>query len=98
MTTFEKLQKRIEKDCGIALIKFRRTYAGHWQKSNGNWIWGAYDKDNESHDIGSIYTATELLKSKHPLLLHKPGFPFADEIVIDEPIKPKTIKWNIKTN
>ena len=84
MTTFEKLQKRIEKDTGIKLIKFRRTYAGHWQKSNGNWIWGAYNSENEADDIGSCYTATELLKSKKPLKLIYPGFPYSREIIIDD--------------
>jgi len=84
MTTFEKLAKRIKKDTGIELVNFRRTYAGHWQKSNGNWVWGAYDKDNFANDIGSTYTATELLKSKKKLILWKMGFPYSDEIIIDE--------------
>jgi len=84
MATFEKLQKRIKKDTGITLIKFRRMYAGHWQKSNGGWVWGAYDEENEANDIGSCYTATELLKSKKPLLITSPGFPYSKEIIIDE--------------
>lgn len=84
MTVFERLQKRIEKDTGVKLINFRRTYAGHWQKSQGGWIWGAYNAENSADDIGSCYSATELLKSKKPLLLITPGFPYAKEIVIDE--------------
>ena len=80
MTTFERLAKRIEKDTGYKLIKFRRTYAGHWQKSGGNWVWGAYDAENEANDIGSCETATELLKSKKPLVYYEPGFPYSNEI------------------
>lgn len=84
MTTFERLAKRIKKDTGIELINFRRTYAGHWQKSNGNWIWGAQDAENYANDIGSCYSATELLKSKKKLILYSAGFPYADEITIEE--------------
>lgn len=84
MTTFERLAKRIKSDTGIELINFRRTYAGHWQKSNGNWIWGAYDAENSAHDVGSCISATELLKSKKKLALYIPGFPYADEIIIED--------------
>lgn len=84
MTTFEKLQKRIQKDIGITLVNFRRTYAGHYQKSAGNWLWSAYDVESTAHDVGSCYSATELLKSKKPLILNRLGFPYSDEIIIDE--------------
>lgn len=84
MTTFEKLAKRIEKDTGIKLVRFRRTYAGHWQKANGNWIWGAYNAENDAHEIGSCYSATELLKSKKPLVSCRAGIPYSDEIEISE--------------
>lgn len=80
MTVFERLQKRIEKDLGIRLVNFRRTYAGYWQKVRGGWVWGASYADS-GHDIGSIYRATDLLKSKK---LNKIGFPYSDEIDIDE--------------
>jgi hypothetical protein len=83
LTTFERLAKRIKKDLGIDLINFRRTYAGHHQKSAGNWIWGAYNAENAADDIGSCYSATELLKSKKKLILYEPGFPYATEILID---------------
>lgn len=84
MTTFEKLQARIEKDTGIKLVNFRRIYAGHWQRSNGSWLWGAYDAENSAHDVGSCYTATELLKSKKPLVLSKPCWPYSTEIEIED--------------
>jgi len=67
MKTFERLAKRIEKDCGIKLEQFSRTYAGYWQRSNGAWVWDAYVDGCEN--IGSGESATELLKSKKPLIL-----------------------------
>jgi len=84
MTTFERLAKRIEKDTGVKLHRFRRTYAGHWQKSNGNWVWGAYEIDNEANDVGSCYSATDLLKSKKPLIYVAVGFPCSNEISISD--------------
>jgi hypothetical protein len=68
MTTFEKLAIRIEKDCGIKLHEFRRTYAGYWQRCNGAWIWDAYVVDG-IENIGSGWSATDLLKSKKPIIL-----------------------------
>lgn len=84
MKTFEKLAKRIERDTGLKLIKFRRTYAGFHQRSAGNWVWAAYDADNEANDIGSTETATELLRSKKPLIYYKPGWPYSNEICSDK--------------
>jgi hypothetical protein len=66
MTTFEKLAIRIERDCGIQLVNFRRTYVGFWQKGNGAYVWTANYKDSV-HEVGSCETATDLLKSKAPL-------------------------------
>jgi len=82
MTTFERLAKRIEKDTGLKLVGFRRTGAGYWQKAQGSWVWAAYNSENLAHDVGSCYTATELLKSKEPLVLLKIGGPYSDEIGI----------------
>lgn len=66
MTTFERLAIRIEKDCGLKLTDFRRTYVVYWQKSNGAYVWTARVKDS-TKEIGSCETATDLLKSKTPL-------------------------------
>lgn len=66
MTTFEKLSKRIEKDCGEKLHSFRRTYVGKHQKGCGAWVWVA-TFEGTTLSIGSVYSATELIKSKTPL-------------------------------
>lgn len=84
MKTFEKLAERIEKDTGLKLHKFRRTYAGFHQRSNGNWSWGAYEINNECNDIGSQYSASKLLKSKKPLLVNYPGWPYSNEIIFHD--------------
>lgn len=81
MKTFEKLAVRIEKDTGLKLDRFRRTYAGYWQRKAGAWRWFAFEVGSKGNDIGSMYSATELLKSKNKLL-HRRFF-HSDEIVID---------------
>ena len=84
MKTFEKLAKRIYKDTGVKLINFRRTYAGKNAKSAGGWSWTAIDAENKANDVGSIDTATELLKSKKPLIYKILGWPYSNEIWMDE--------------
>ena len=82
MTTFDKLAARIESDTGLKLTGFRRTYAGYFSLAAGAWKWAAYKEGGG--DIGSQYTAGELLKSKKKLIIYRPGFPFMPEINIDE--------------
>lgn len=84
MTTFEKLAKRIKKDCDIELEAFERLYVGHWQRSNGAWVWIAYRKGTP-FGIGSSWSATDLLKSKKPIVYqersingHDPEFVIGD--------------------
>ena len=60
MTTFEKLQIKIKKDTGLELENFKRTYHGCLQKSSG-FSWVANLK-NSNIQVGSMVTATELLK------------------------------------
>ena len=59
MTTFEKLAIKIEKDTGLVLTNFVRTYAGNNQRSQGAFVWTAWGK---SELYGSGEPATELLK------------------------------------
>ena len=61
-TTFAKLQKKIENELGIKAGRFKRTYAGRWMKLQGAFKWIALVDD--VYEIGSMYTATELLKAK----------------------------------
>jgi len=82
MTTFEKLQARILKDLGIEITPPKRTYVGYWQRANGNWVWQSSYKDSPEKDIGSCFTATELLRSKTPLQLYSHGYPHLDEIIL----------------
>lgn len=66
MKLFEKLRLKLNEEFGFDLpehTKFQRTYAGHWQLSQGAWKWRC--NYTEFHcDIGSPYTATEILKAK----------------------------------
>lgn len=41
MKTFEKLKIRIQKDIGIELTNFERTYIGYYGRANGQWKWRA---------------------------------------------------------
>lgn len=67
MTTFEKLQKHLKAELGLELVNFRRQRVGHWQRTGGAWLWVADLVHNEtvtSFQIGSIFSATALLKYK----------------------------------
>jgi hypothetical protein len=60
---FERLRIRLNRDLQMDLpedVEFRRTYAGHWQRSAGAFNWIVY----HSCMIGSCYPARDLLKSK----------------------------------
>lgn len=81
MTTFKKLQKRILEDLDLDLRDFRRTYAGHWQRSQGAWVWTAtlyVDGQRSPVDMGSPYRAHEVLAAK------KIDVMYGKEILIDE--------------
>lgn len=46
-------------------VTIKRTYAGHYQKSAGAWLWFFYNKDYpQLSNIGSQWTATECMKAK----------------------------------
>jgi len=81
MTVFEKLQKKIKQDTGLSLDKFKRTYAGVHMKASGAHTWVAYFK-NERMTIGSVYSATELLKAKKLCVIW--GDPFPDIMPEDD--------------
>jgi len=50
----------------LGIITFQQTeriYAGHWQLSAGAWKW-VCSSPNLPYDIGSCFTAAEILKAK----------------------------------
>ena len=69
MKTFDKLRARIKKDLDIDLINFERQYVGYWQRSAGAWVWVADKKGGCNRSFGSCESATELIKSKRPLIV-----------------------------
>lgn len=74
-TTFDKLSKRIEKDLEIKTGKFRRCRPGYWQRSAGAWSWVCNEINEDgtlitSFDIGSSYSATDLLAHKGKLIIY----------------------------
>jgi len=68
MKTFDKLKIRVKKDLDIDIENIHRLYVGHWQRSKGAWVWASNDVDGLTA-YGSTESATELLKSKKPLIL-----------------------------
>ncbi len=62
-TTFQKLHTKIKNDTGLILNNFERCYPGYWQRARGAWVWSATIDDTIA-PIGSIYSATYLLKCK----------------------------------
>lgn len=76
---FQQLAEKVKKDLDIELINLKRTYAGHWQRSSGAFVWFGTDKSN-GHDLGSSFSATYLLKSKKLILSYdyKEIFPIED--------------------
>jgi len=78
MKTFDKLRNKIKNDLDIDLLEFRRMYVGHWQRSAGAFVWCAIvdrrkDGSINHYDIGSTFSATELLKQKKPLIISRDG-------------------------
>jgi hypothetical protein len=66
MTTFDKLKIRVKKDLNIDLENFERLYVGHWQRSQGAWVWMANYKGS-TECVGSTESATDLIKSEKNL-------------------------------
>lgn len=68
--TIKQLIKRIHNDLGIECDPetFHRTYRGYWAKRASEWSWDMQTADHK-YNIGSIYTATEILKSKNKLVI-----------------------------
>jgi len=63
---FERLRLRIQKDLGLELTNFRRTYAGRHMKSSGAFVWTAQDiKSNCTY--GSGENATNLVNRSEKL-------------------------------
>lgn len=63
---FEKLRLRLNKELALNIPEhavFKRTYAGYWQLSSGAWKW-LCNYPEHPYDIGSSYTAGEILKAK----------------------------------
>lgn len=58
-TTFERLRAKIEKDTDVKIYSICRTHCGCCQINSGAWSWVAKTNYGE---IGSYWTATELLK------------------------------------
>ena len=78
MTIFEKLAIRLKKDLDITCKNYRRMYVGYWQRSSGAFVWCAtIDRDKDEHtphfDIGSTFSATDLLKESNPLIITRDG-------------------------
>lgn len=61
MKIFDKLKVRIEKELGLNLINFQRTYAGKHERFAGAFLWMAEEVDS-ALIYGSCETATNLLK------------------------------------
>jgi hypothetical protein len=74
MTTFENLAIRIKLDTGLDLGNFRRLRPGYWQRSQGAWKWSANQiidgKISNALDIGSQWSATDLLKQEARLVIY----------------------------
>ena len=71
VSTFAKLQKKIFDELGIRAGRFKRTYAGHWQRKQGAFVWEAIT--DKGTIIGSIETASELIKAKHLMIAPEEG-------------------------
>ena len=76
ITAFQRLAKRIYKDLGLDIdtTSFRRTYAGKWLKKGGAFSWTCRLKGNRIIEVGSCWSASELLKRKSPLTMNMDGY------------------------
>lgn len=84
-TVRERLVKKIERDTGIICDPdtFRRTYTGYWQKSLGAIVWAMRIKDSPK-EIGSIFPASECVKSKYKLELSYDTLEIFPELIKSE--------------
>ena len=84
-TLRERLAKKIEKDTGIICDPetFRRTYAGYWQKALGAWVWAMRIKGSPK-ELGSVFSASECVKSKYKLVLSYDPIEVFPELVESE--------------
>jgi hypothetical protein len=64
MNVWEKLSKRVANELGINLCDFERLYPGYWQRKSGAWSWRAKCDLDGFKDIGSTFSARELLRAK----------------------------------
>lgn len=74
--TFQLLAERLRKDLGLNPDEstFTRTYAGSNMKKAGAFVWVCRLKDYPSMEVGSIYRASDLIKSKKPLTMNESDF------------------------
>lgn len=74
----EKLAKFVKEifDVDLEPTSFKRTYAGHYQRSNGAWSWFMREK-NTYFEIGSADSVTNILKYKDYVTL------LDDELIIE---------------
>lgn len=83
MTTFEKLRERIKKDLDFEVTNFRRNRVGYWQKAAGAWLWVGQKVGEDGQltiiDVGSTYTASDLVKSTGKLQLTRGWEIFPDD-------------------
>jgi hypothetical protein len=64
MTKWQRLRKRIKDELGItANGTFKRLYPGFWQRSAGAMSWITRSDDDDSVQVGSAFTVTQLLKA-----------------------------------
>lgn len=71
----EKLSKKILQDTGIYTdpSTFTRTYAGHWQKAMGAFLWTMNVKDGFI-TVGSCDRASDCVKAGMELSAYDDGF------------------------
>lgn len=69
-----KLAQFVEEVFGIKADykTFRRTYAGHWQRSQGAWSWSMQRTDMPS-DLGSQWSLSEILSKKDYVVVYEDG-------------------------
>jgi len=64
-------------DLDINAFNFKRLRPGYWQKSAGAWTWVANKKDDDGvmspYDVGSSFSATDLLKHNGKLVFCQDG-------------------------
>lgn len=69
MTTFDILQRKINKDLSLELHCFRLTHVGIGERKTGVWQWQAIDK--ECNKYGSSYYPGDLISASIKLQISK---------------------------